>query len=123
MNLAFLTIKSNQAKVNEIEAVQDVLYSYYYAFDVKLEPDETDVGGTLELVLSSECPQALSVESIPDPDEYPSKDEWYCQRSRLLTDRGYEGFLTMLAELAPYLESPLTIIWWSDLYESEFFTA
>jgi hypothetical protein len=59
-------------------------------------------------------------EDLPDEDDdegFPDEDRWYKAVDKLYEEKGEEGFLALLRELAPHLESPLLILEvWNDVF-------
>jgi hypothetical protein len=56
------------------------------------------------------APRAVRLEEMPDPDEYSNDDDLYMAQQDTFDEKGGEGFLALLVDLAHYLESPLMIL-------------
>jgi hypothetical protein len=104
-------LESTKAKVRDVQAVKEVLDRYWYYFDPEIETQGGVGNGYLTLSGFDSWPEALRVEDWPDDEEYPDEDAWDDAMRHLLAEKGNEGFVAMLRELAPYLETPLTIVW------------
>ena len=46
----------------------------------------------------------------------PDDEEWYEEVEKRFDEEGAEGFLALLRELAPHLETPLVILWGAELW-------
>ena len=109
------TVTSTKAKVRDPERVREVLESYEWE-GVEIKLQEEDSGWTLEMAYrdedweSCDWPAALRSEDLPSEDQYPDEDALYDARADLLGEKGGEGFLALLRELAPHLESPLQVL-------------
>jgi hypothetical protein len=109
------TLTSSKAKVRNPKKVREILYSYDWDdFEIKLEKEDT--GWTLEVVSYEDnfdaimWPRAVKIEDLPDKDDYPDEDAYFDAEFEVYCDKGDEGFLALLQELAPHLESPLLIL-------------
>jgi hypothetical protein len=102
---------STTVKVTDVQAVKGVLDNYYFNFDPEVEPREGAGAGTLTIAGHDSWPEAVHVDEWADRQEFPDEDAWDDAMRRLLEERGEEGFVAMLGDLAPYLETPLTVVW------------
>ena len=110
-----VTVTSTKAKVRDPERVREVLESHEWE-GVEIKLQEEGSGWTLEMAHHDEewdwwdWPAALRSEDLPSEDQYPDEDAFFEAEGTLYRDKGGEGFLALLRELAPHLESPLLIL-------------
>jgi hypothetical protein len=108
-------VTSTKARVRDPERVREVLDSYAWE-GVEFKLREEGSGWTLEMAHHDEdweswdLPAALSIDDSPGEGQHPDGDgpseaEWEAFREKCA-----EGFLALLRELAPHLESPLLIL-------------
>lgn len=105
---------STTAKVNDVEKTWQVLSRYDYEGVTWLLRDE----GTLKFVTGREpadesrqdWPHALTWDQVPNREDFSDEDSYYDAMYETFCERGDEGFLAALVELAPYLEAPLVIL-------------
>jgi hypothetical protein len=109
------TVTSTKAKVRNPEGVRKVLSSYVRE-GVEIKLQEEGSGWTLEMAYHDEdldswaSPAALDIVDLPGKDEYPDEDALFEAEWEAFHEKGEEGFLTLLRQLAPHLESPLLIL-------------
>lgn len=108
-------LKSNKAKIRSPEKVKEILDSYELDYvDINLHESEKEC--ELEMSLLSNDPEAgplawaLSSDWLPDKEEFPDDDAWFEAVDDLMREKGDDGFLALLRDLAPYLETPLMIL-------------
>lgn len=107
---------SSKAKVHDVEMLKKVLDSYAWPVDVNIDLREEDSGGILEVTYEDGdwdawcSPTAVKVEDLPDPDLYPDDDHFFDAEFEVFEEKGNEGFLALLRELAQHLESPLQFL-------------
>jgi hypothetical protein len=116
--MSYTIVESTKTKVNNVTAVQDILDNYWCGFEPQIEPEHAGTG-TLTLAGWDADPQAVHVDQWPDDEEYPDEDDWDDAMQLVLEEKGNEGFVAMLRELAPYLQTPLTVVWHS-IFEGHF---
>jgi hypothetical protein len=110
-----VTVTSTKAKVRDPERVREVLDSYEWE-GVEIKLQQEGFGWTLEMAHHDEdsdswvWPAALRREDVPSEDQYPDMDDLLDAELKLYLEKGGEGFLALLRELAPHLESPLLIL-------------
>jgi hypothetical protein len=104
-------IESTKAKVKNVQAVEEVLDRYWHEFDPEIEDDDGSASGSLTLSGYDAFPQAVSEADWPADDEYPDDHAWESAVEDLLWKLGDEGFVALLQDLAPYLGTPLTVVW------------
>jgi hypothetical protein len=109
MEPQLLKVTCIEAKVRDADVgnLQEVLDTYYTRgalfvltdgyLKVDTEPDEVW------------C-DALKWDQVPDPEEFPDEDSYWEASCEVWQKEGKEGFLALLLEIAPYLESPLIIL-------------
>jgi hypothetical protein len=114
-------LTSTTAKVNDPQTVRKILDSYALR-GVDIELREEGSGGTLEMAFQegdpdlSERPLALHRDQWPDEEEYPAEEELdedelgETEWDNRYEEKGEEGFLALLRDLAPCLETPLMIL-------------
>jgi hypothetical protein len=116
-----VTLTSTKAKVSDPQKVEKILDSYYeegVAIQLSEEPD----GWTLAMTFRDgdidgyELPVALPRERLPSEEQYPDDEEWNEEVNNRFDEEGAEGFLALLRELAPHLETPLVILWGAELW-------
>jgi hypothetical protein len=116
--MSFIEIQSTKANVSNVQAVKSIFDSYWYDFDFQIETHDSAGNGCLTLSGIDSWPEAMHLEDLPDDEEYPDEDDWDDALQDLLMEKGNEGFVAMLRKLAPYLETPLTVVWYSiDAYD------
>jgi hypothetical protein len=109
------TLTSTKAKVHDPEKVREVLDSYEWE-GVEIHFLEEETGWILELTNhdpdwdSAAWPQALRSEEVPHEEQYPDEEERYDALSDRFCENGDKGFLALLRDLAPYLDTPLLIL-------------
>jgi hypothetical protein len=110
-----VTLKSTKAKVREPEKMRALLASWKWkGMEINLQEEKS--GWTLEMAYHEgdvegwQLPVALRIEDLPSEDEYPGEDAFFEAEDEVYDEKGGEGFLTFLRELAAYLESPLLIL-------------
>jgi integrase len=110
-----LVLYSARHRVRDPERVREALDSYAReGLEIKLQ--EEGSGWTLEMAYRDEdweswdLPAALSINDLPREDQYPDEDAYFEAEGKDYRERGDQGFLTLLRELAPHLESPLLIV-------------
>jgi hypothetical protein len=97
------------AKISDEQKVAAVLDSYKMQGLKFLRDEETltvDVDWDGQL---GKLPRAVKWDELLDRNQYPDEDSWLGAISAMFNERGEEGFLSLLRELAPYLETPLAI--------------
>jgi hypothetical protein len=110
-----VTLKSNKAKVRDHDSVLIVLADYDLD-GVEIDVKKENSSWTLEMAYhdsdfnSLTAPRAVRLEEMPDPDEYSNDDDLYMAQQDTFDEKGGEGFLALLVDLAHYLESPLMIL-------------
>jgi hypothetical protein len=109
-------LKSIKAKVTDPQKVEKILDSYYEQ-GVEIELSEGPDGWNLAMTFrdhvfdSWSWPQALHWERLPSEEQSPDEDQWDDELDKRYDEEGDEGFLSLLRELAPHLETPLVILW------------
>jgi hypothetical protein len=113
-------LTSTKVKVSDHRAVRKILDSYALR-GVEIELHEKGSGGTLELTFQErdpdwvEWPLALHRDQWPDEEQHPDEEldedelgetEW----DKRYDEKGEEGFLALLRDLAPCLETRLMIL-------------
>jgi hypothetical protein len=112
------TLQSTKARVTDVQAVKAVLARYWC--DFKAHVVRRGAGaGTLTLS-GGGSPEALLADEFPDRREYPHQDTWDDAVGDLAAAHGEERFAALLRDLAPYLETPLTVIWHCTLDDGGF---
>jgi hypothetical protein len=113
-----IELTSTKAKVRDTQNVREILESYALQ-GVDIELYEEGPGGTLELAFQGgdpdwfEWPLALHRDRWPseDPDQELDEDEWgETEWDKRYEEQGEEGFLALLRDLAPCLETPLMLL-------------
>jgi hypothetical protein len=108
-------VTSTKAKVRDPEGVRKVLSSYVWE-GVEIKLQEEDSGWTLEMTYRDEdldswaTPAVLHLLDLPSEGEYPDEKALFQAEWDAFHEKGDEGFLTLLRQLAPHLESPLLIL-------------
>ena len=108
-------LKSIKAKVTDPQKVEKILDSYYEQ-GVEIELSEEADGWTLAMTFRGDdfdgylWPQALHWERLPSKEQYPDEDEFDSELDKRYDEEGEKGFLALLRELAPHLETPLVIL-------------
>lgn len=107
---------SNVAKITNVGAVEQILDGYDSYIEFDLRPEESGQRGTLQVSPDDEWPRALKDSLVPDRDDFEDDESWLeaiDEASAKESDRGQcqgdEGFVCLLQEIAPYLETPLRI--------------
>jgi hypothetical protein len=113
------TLQSTKAKVTDVQAVQAVLDRYWCDFQAHVEPRDGAGAGTLTLS-GGGSPEALLADELPDRRAYPHQDTWDDAVGVLAAAHGEERFAALLRDLAPYLETPLTVLWHCTLDDGGF---
>src|SRR5262245_17449350 len=99
-------ITSNSAKVNDLDAVLVILGEYETNCAVLVRRDEDGQGGMIRFRGADSPPKAVLYDELPPPDDTDgSSDDWL----DVLDDEGDEGFVNLLRDLGPYLETPLVV--------------
>jgi len=109
--MCYTIVESTKATVNNVPAVQNILNNYWHHFHTTVVPDGGGRTGTLALSGYDALPLALPVSLWPDPEEYPNDHAWENIMEFGLQEIGDVGFVAMLERIAPYLETPLTVVW------------
>jgi hypothetical protein len=113
-----IELTSTKAKVRDAQKVREILESYALQ-GVDIELYEEGPGGTLEMGFQEgepdwfEWPLALHRDQWPpeNPDEELDEDDWVeTEWDKRYEEKGEEGFLALLRDLAPCLETPLMIL-------------
>jgi hypothetical protein len=95
-------MQSNEAKVSDVSAVYKVLAGYGFYFDVRIEPKDGATPGVIAIGRIGDFPWAVRKR---EPGGSPQRQEVASSRPE------EEGFADLLRNLAPYLLTPLTIVW------------
>lgn len=107
-----IAVSSTKPKVRDTEKLSEILNGHN-CLRVKFVLDEA---GNLEVVLANnpdledEWPQAIKPSQLPSREAYAEEYEWEDAVDFAFGEKGDEGFLELLLEMAPYLESPLIIL-------------
>jgi hypothetical protein len=118
------TLKSTKAKVRDPEKARAVVDSYACrGVEVRLQEKGSEY--TLELAYhdgepeDSQLPEALKHDQLPNEEDFPEEDDdedspdkdgWDAVVDKLYEEKGEEGFLSFVRELALYIESQLLIL-------------
>jgi hypothetical protein len=114
-------VTSTKAKVRDPEKVRAVLESYQWE-GIEVELHEGGQQWVLAMAFEEgdfdwwEWPLALHRGQWPSEDRYPDEEKWdeetlgETEWDRAYEEKGAEGFLALLRDLAPYLETPLLIL-------------
>jgi hypothetical protein len=108
-------LTSNKARIRDLQEVREILDSYEWD-NLDLTFQEEGAVWTLEIHYHDydldawERQVALRDEDLPSKVEYPDEDDHFDGESDLLKEKGDEGFLALLCELAAHLESLLVIL-------------
>jgi hypothetical protein len=121
-------LSSTRVKVRDSEKVRGILDAYETeGVEIQLQDDRT-----LEMAFEeedpnwSEWPLALHRDQWPDEDRFPDvaiSDTDPLEESawdKAFEEKGKEGFLSLLRELASYLESPLLVLVTARTYDFNF---
>ena len=106
---------STKATVRNPERAGEILDSYHCR-GVQVVLQEKDTVWSVEMTDNDneewdmELPQALRLECLPSPEEFEDETEWMDEVMIRLMNEGDAGFLALLRDLAPYLETPLLIL-------------
>src|SRR5947209_1905960 len=98
-------MQSNEAKVSDVSAVKNVLAGYAYFFDVRIEPKDGATPGVIAIGTKGDMPWAVRKN---EPGGSPQRQEGGSGFGRSPDD---EGLADLLRNLAPYLLTPLIIVW------------
>jgi hypothetical protein len=101
--------QSTTATVSNVGAVCALLDAYVLDVKVEVKADEGGVKGSLRVADDDGWPAAMRRNFLPDPEDGPRQDYEDAERY-LLMEHGEHGFAGLLRELAPYLETPLTVL-------------
>jgi hypothetical protein len=109
-----LDAKSTRAKVRDLETIRDILDSYEVR-GISFQLEEGEGEFTLVAVLDEnndieDEPIALHYSQHPNEEQYANDDDYYDALIDLYYEKGGDGFLALLNELAPHLETPLLIL-------------
>jgi hypothetical protein len=115
-------IESTKGNVSNVKAIKSILDSYWTEFEPIVVPNEGAESGSITISGHDSWPSALHISEWPDSEEHTDDQDWDDAMSDLLEEKGEEGFLALLRDLAPYLETPLTIVW-CDIFEGDFWGA
>jgi hypothetical protein len=121
-------LTSTNAKVNDPQTVRKILDSYALR-GVDIELCEEGSGGTLKMAFQEGDPDwwawplALHRDQWPDEEQYPDEDQFdedelgededelgETEWGKRYEEKGEEGFLALLRDLAPCLETPLMLL-------------
>ena len=86
----------------ELEGVQFLL-DKKGNLEVAVEKDDDQEYGEV-------WPRAVKKNQLPDRNKYRDEDSWWDAVFEVFAERGDEGFVTLLGELAPHLATPLIIL-------------
>jgi len=95
-----------------VVVVKNIVDSYLHDMDVEINPAEGKGKGTLRISSEGHWPAMVKRKLVHEKDE----------AAEALNEHGEEGFADFLRELAPYLETPLTVIAF-HIDKDEFFGA
>jgi hypothetical protein len=114
-------VTSTKAKVRDPQKIREILADYEVD-GVEIQLHEEDGSWLLEVVCEDPdalvlgWPAALHIDDWPDEDRYPDEEEededgpreteWF----KRFQEQGDEGFLALLRDLIPYLETSLLIL-------------
>jgi hypothetical protein len=109
-----VVLNSTTAKVRDFNKVRDILCNYEWrCINFQLEKARGKKG-TLALTRDNDdmddWPEALKLEDLPCQEEFEDKDSWFDAEFEAFCEKGDEGFLALLNELAPFLETQLLIL-------------
>ena len=114
-------LTSTKARVRDPQKVREILATYDVK-GVEIQLREEGAGWVLEMGShivawdEGEWPQALHFDDWPDEDPYPDEDEGdevelgETEWDKRFMEKGDEGFLALLRDLIPCLETPLLIL-------------
>jgi len=108
-------LTSTTAKVRDPQKVSKIFASYEVR-GAEVELHEEKEGWVLDMAFKDESydgwewPAALHRDQWPIQEEYADEDDWYDELDRRFDDQGDEGFLALLRDLAPTLETQLLIL-------------
>jgi len=114
-----VTLKSTKAIVRNPEKVREILASYEWVL-IEIQFREENAKWTLEMNYDDDDdedmdawhrPAFVKIEDLPDEEEFPDEDAYYDARIDVFHNKGDEGFLALLGELAAHLESPFLILY------------
>jgi hypothetical protein len=110
-----VTLKSTKVYVRDVDRLRERLAEYEWE-GVEFSLREEAAKWTLELVYSDDhqlewdSPRALKLADLPDEEADPDDDDYSDEEAEADEKRGVEGFLSLLRELAPHIESALLIL-------------
>lgn len=131
---------SNRARVSDAEAVWGICKRYYFSgpYSVEIKEDENtgqcfislDTDGEFYVAVDAECGECVGAVLYADvgvdfDDDHEMTDQELDMLDEAVSNGGEAGFLKLLLELAPYLETPFTVhtvggdIFWFPLYAQE----
>ena len=114
MGVLHCYLTSNKARVTDRAAVLRVLEDYFYQCDIDVQGEEGSAAGTIGFSSGEGGPDAVRYEDYDLPED---EDEEFDALSDHQDEDGERGFVKLLREVAPYLETPLTVqavSYWND---------
>src|SRR5262249_40093741 len=109
-----VTVKSNKVYVRDVERLRERLTDYEWE-GVEFVIREEGARWTLELEHSEDdpevcdSPRAVKVEDLLDMEADPDDEDCEAE-GEVWAEKGEEGLLSLLGELAPHVESALLIL-------------
>jgi hypothetical protein len=110
-----VTLKSNKVYVRDVERLRERLADYE-SEGVEFNLREEGARWTLELEHAEDdlevwdSPRAVKVEDLLDVEADPDDDDYSEAEAEVWAEKGEEGFLSLLGELAQHVESALLIL-------------
>lgn len=107
------SLTSNEAQIRDLQKVREISDNYENR-NVEILLDEEK--STLAMKYENEhpdlmeWPEALHRDRWPTKEQFPDEEAWHDAWDELYEDKGKEGFLALLRDLARYLESPLVVL-------------
>ena len=102
-------IKSTAAKLSDAIGAREICGKYRFNFSIAVcAAGENPATGTLR-ISGKNWPAALLQEQVPADDKDSDDESRFNALAMLYEQKGEEGFIALLRDLAPCLETPLTI--------------
>jgi len=102
-------LTTNKASVTNVEKVCQIFDAFdYLGFTWKIRTWEGR--NILELKGDDSWPLAVKFDEMPIEEQFDNEDAYFHAQLDVLYEKGDKGFLSLLNELAPYLQTPLVIL-------------
>src|SRR4029077_21049542 len=102
-------LRSAAGKLNDAIRAGQTCAKYRYTFSLEIRADgENPATGTLR-ISGRNWPAALKKEQIPEDGKDSDDESRFNALAALYEQKGEQGFVALLLDLAPCLETPLTI--------------